>query len=89
MPAVDFSPLSFSLLFLAEQAQCRLWLGIRLRQNGDTGLLENRVPRQLRGFVGDVDVADARLGSTQVLACDGEVVDRATETVLHRAERTT
>ena len=71
---------------LADQRECRLGLGVRLGQHRDAGLLQDRVPRQLRGLEGDVDVADAALGGAQVLDLDAQVVDRRVEAVLGRAE---
>ena len=86
--AGGLQPLSPVCPVLLEQLQGRLRLGVGLRQDRDAGLLQDVVPRQLRGLVGDVDVADARLSGAEVLGLDGEVVDGAAQTVLDGAERT-
>jgi hypothetical protein len=69
-----------------QELQRHLRLGVGLREHRADRLLQDRVARQPRRLVGDVGVADARLGGRQVLGGDADRVDRDREAVLHGAE---
>src|SRR3954454_20041846 len=71
---------------LPEQRQREAGLLVCLRQDRDAGLLENRETREVRALLGDVGVADARLGGREVLTRDLEVRDRRVEPALDGAE---
>jgi len=64
---------------LAEQTEREARLLVGLRQNRSTSLLQNAEPGELSRLSRDVNVTDSALCSEEVLACDGDVVDRHLE----------
>src|SRR3954468_17436626 len=71
---------------LAEERQNALARLVRLRQHRSAGLLQDLELREVDHLAGHVHVADAALGSRQVLLVDRRVLERVPEAVLHRAE---
>src|SRR5688572_11810843 len=65
-----------------QERQRELRLDVRLREDADGGLLQDRVARQVRGLGRDVDVADAALGGREVLARVQDRGHRARQPVL-------
>ena len=59
-----------------QQAQGDLRLRVGLCEHGNRRLLKDRVPRQVSGLEGHVDVADATLGGGQVLLGVAEASNR-------------
>lgn len=80
------SPLPFVETQLPEQLEHGLGQLVRLPEHRVAGLHEDIEFGEIHHFLRHVEVADPALGSGQVLAGDGEVVDRVVQPVLVRAE---
>src|SRR3954451_21998739 len=89
-PAVDaWPPAPNPRERLPEERQHALRRAVRLSEHARAGLLQDLQLGEIDHLLRHVHVADAGLGSGQVLLVDRGVLERVAETVLHGAERRT